>query len=133
MVMASTTALASPQDSDAWALLALKEATATPPKQKEFATCDNVSDSKTDVKDEETFSKNELTRELLKNLVSNLNAKDVTKLLEKASSMKKDEKISLTSLTKSLIDAKSDDSDDDLPLSVIKNLDKSKSKSNWLL
>ena len=92
--------------------------------------CDNESDSKTDIKDEETFSKNELTRELLKNLVSNLNAKDVTKLLEKASSMKKDEKISLTSLTKSLIEVKSDDSDDDLPLSVIKNLDKSKTKSN---
>ena len=32
--MASTTALASPQDSDAWALLALKEATASPAKQQ---------------------------------------------------------------------------------------------------
>ena len=45
MVMASTTTLASPQDSDAWALLALKEATAIPAKQKESAPCDNVSDS----------------------------------------------------------------------------------------
>ena len=46
MVMASTTTLASPQDSDAWALLALKEATATPAKQqKESGPCDNVSDS----------------------------------------------------------------------------------------
>ena len=33
MIMASTTTLTSPQDSDAWALLALKEATASPAKQ----------------------------------------------------------------------------------------------------
>ena len=44
--MASTTALASPQDSDAWALLALKEATASPAKQqRESIPCDGTEDS----------------------------------------------------------------------------------------
>ena len=39
--MASTTTLSSPQDSDAWALLALKEATASPAKQhREPVPCD---------------------------------------------------------------------------------------------
>ena len=39
--MASTTTLSSPQDSDAWALLALKEATASPAKpQREIITHD---------------------------------------------------------------------------------------------
>merc|ERR1711976_326109 len=45
-------------------------------------------------KDEELVSKNDLTKELLKNIVSTLDPKEATKLLEKTSMMSKEEKMS---------------------------------------
>ena len=44
--MASTTTLSSPQDSDAWALLALKDATASPARQhRDPIPCEAMEDS----------------------------------------------------------------------------------------
>ena len=54
--MASTTTLSSPQDSDAWALLALKEATNSPAKHhqasREHVPCDVMVDSINNVANE---------------------------------------------------------------------------------
>ena len=44
------------------------------------------------------ITKNELTKELLKTIVSSLDPKDATKLLEKAATLKKDDKISIETL-----------------------------------
>ena len=83
---------------------------------------DNSNISSEDVKDEEegSFTKNELTKELLKSIVSSLDPKEATKLLEKAANMKKDDKISIETL-KELIDSKEEketkDLDEDQPLS----------------
>ena len=83
---------------------------------------DNSNISSEDVKDEEegSFTKNELTKELLKSIVSSLDPKESTKLLEKAANMKKDDKISIETL-KELIDSKEEketnDLDEDQPLS----------------
>merc|ERR1712241_330297 len=83
---------------------------------------DNSNISSEDVKDEEegSFTKNELTKELLKSIVSSLDPKEATKLLEKAANMKKDDKISIETL-KELIDSKEEkeanDFDEDQPLS----------------
>ena len=65
---------------------------------------------------QEIFSKNDLTKELLKNIVSTLDPKEAKKMLEKASAMKKEEKMSINEL-KSLISAETEVSDDeDIPL-----------------
>eukprot|EP00090_Calanus_glacialis_P018800 TRINITY_DN29123_c0_g1_i1.p1 TRINITY_DN29123_c0_g1~~TRINITY_DN29123_c0_g1_i1.p1 ORF type:complete len:3087 (-),score=783.11 TRINITY_DN29123_c0_g1_i1:152-8311(-) len=64
----------------------------------------------------EKFSKNDLTKELLKNIVSTLDPKEAKKMLEKASAMSKEEKMSISKL-KTLITADSDESEDeDMPI-----------------
>ena len=71
----------------------------------------------TDTKsDEGVFTKNELTKELLKSIVSSLEPLEAAKLLEKASTLKKDDKITVSAL-KSLLDSKEEaeeDSEDEI-------------------
>merc|ERR1711915_1081178 len=67
-------------------------------------------------KEEEIVSKNDLTKELLKNIVSTLDPKEATKLLEKTSMMSKEEKMSISKL-KSLMNVDSEESDEeDMPI-----------------
>ena len=73
--------------------------------------------TKPKTEDEGVFTKNELTKELLKSIVSSLDPLEAAKLLEKASSFKKDDKITVSAL-KSLLDSKEpaeeEDSEDEM-------------------
>ena len=60
---------------------------------------EDMKEEKIDKDDEDgAITKNELTKELLKTIVSSLDPKDATKLLEKAATLKKDDKISIETL-----------------------------------
>ena len=74
--------------------------------------------TKPKTEDEGVFTKNELTKELLKSIVSSLDPLEAAKLLERASSFKKDDKITVSAL-KSLLDSKDpaeeeEDSEDEI-------------------
>ena len=88
-------------------------------EEKDSKNCDNSdtrienvkeAEANTSVEEGGAITKNELTKELLKSIVSSLDPKEASKLLQKAASMKKDDKITIETLTE-LIETKDSPAD----------------------